>query len=107
MKPDDSLRVHMDIPRSAFITAASVPEFVSQHTCLSEFGVPPRGFLEDIGSPAYEGEVIRRGKLRIVKRADYIAFLRRQSEAKEQAQQHGDGADALLAEMGLRVERKR
>jgi hypothetical protein len=92
------------VPRSAFVTVAQPPEWISQRTVERETGVGARSYLEDLAS-GYHAETIRRGKLRLTRLDDYIAFLRRRSEAAKGVadDKRSDGADTVLAEVGLRA----
>jgi hypothetical protein len=105
LSADDQVVLNVRVPRSAFTTIAAPPELISQRTVERETGVGARSYLEDIGSPIYKYEVIRRGKLRITPLKSYVAFLRGRSEeaARAAAEAPNDGASAVLAEVGLRV----
>jgi hypothetical protein len=103
MKPNDTVRVHLDLPRSALVQYAAPAEWMSQLTCEADPGVSRRCYLADVHSAAYPFEVLRRGKLRLTRRADYIEFLRRRSQASKSAEAGSDGADGVLREVGLRV----
>jgi hypothetical protein len=98
-----SIRLSLDVPASAFTVVAGPPEYISQRTVEHETGVPPRSYLEDLASGTYDGEVIKRGKLRITHRAEYVAFLRRRSEAARAVVESAEPRGAVLADLGLRV----
>jgi hypothetical protein len=74
--------------------------WISQRTVETMLGVGARSFLEDVGGPTYTAEVIRRGKLRLTRTEDYLAFLRARSVAQPDM---NDGAEGVLAELGLKV----
>jgi hypothetical protein len=74
---------------------------VSQKTSLPKFGVPPRTFLEHLSSGRFEGEIFRKGKLRLVDVSAYRDFLSKSNAVKED----GSGPETVLAELGLRVVR--
>lgn len=98
---EETVRIVIDVPRAAFVQMSTPPEWISQRTAERETGVGARSFLEDVGGPAYDREVIRRGKLRLTRRADYIAWLRERQTPRGEVQPAMDGADRVLAELGL------
>lgn len=103
--PDDHLSLQLRVPRSALVTVAQPPEWISQRTVEREVGVGPRSYLADVGNSMYTAEVIKRGKLRITRLRDYIDYLRAVSQAR-QIRETGvcpDGAAAVLAEIGLKM----
>jgi hypothetical protein len=80
------------------------PTFISQKTSLDTCGLPPRVFLELLRRADCPCRVRRVGKLRLVDAREFIAWLRCLDERGRQESQRepADGADAVLAEMGLR-----
>ena len=104
----DNVALTLSVPRSALVTIAAPPEWISQRTVERETGVGARSYLEDIGGSAYQGEVLRRGKLRITRLREYVDFLRARSEETRRvaANTASDGADAVLAELGLVVAKR-
>jgi hypothetical protein len=83
-RDDDLVEVRMLVPRAALVQAAPAPELVSQATSLGTFGVPARRFLEIVRRADFPGRVIRNGKLRLVRPADFIAALERIDATEEQ-----------------------
>lgn len=90
------------LPDAAVTVQAAPPELVSQRTCLDVLGIPRRTYLDSL--PAFRGsghDVLTLGRLRLVDRADYVAWLRVQSAGATHAD---DGADELAVrrrELGL------
>lgn len=96
----ETVNVTLALPVSALAVQAAPPVLVSQLTAEAVFGIPARTFREAL--PAYRacgGEVARLGKLRLVGRASFVAWLNRR---REEAGPEPDGAAILAAELGLR-----
>lgn len=106
--------VTIPIPRAALTITAPLPELVSQRTSEGVLGLPRRAFLDLL--PAFRaagGETIAAGKLRMVLRVDFVAWLRRhgatQSSSRTTAPKPmaaNDAAeaadvDSFLAELGM------
>ena len=100
-RPHDKVTLKLDLPVGALAVQAAPPTHVSQKTVETAIGVPRRHFLESL--PAFQvdgGTVLRLGRLRIVERSSYIAWLagRVDNEAEPTA-----GVDALAESMGLQL----
>lgn len=78
----------------------SAPLWISQRTVERALGVGPRSYLEDVAGSSYASEVVKRGKLRLTRTDDYLAFLRARSVSRPA---ESGGAEGVLAELGLRV----
>lgn len=90
------------IPRELVTMVAAPPELVSQRNVLATVGIPPRAYLELLRRPDAP-PVTRLGKLRLVEREVLVTWLRAQARrASTRAPSvEADGADAVLAELGL------
>lgn len=78
---------------------AAPPELVSQKNSLACTGLPPRQYLEQVRAFRRSGgEVFDVGKLRLVDRIAFVAWLKSTSKP---ATHETDGADGVLAELGL------
>ncbi len=98
----ETVRASIDLPVGAVVVHAAPPDLVSQKTSEAVLGIPRRAFLESLPSYAAAGnEVAKLGRLRLVKREAYVAWLRAQPNAVEAAGE--DGVQALAAKLGLRV----
>jgi hypothetical protein len=81
------LTTTFDLPAEITVTAAP-PDVISQKTILQVTGIPPRAFLQIVRAPGFPVEVMRVGKLRLVERVPFLAWLRSQK---------GSDASALAA----------
>ena len=79
--PDDLVRVELEVPRSA-LTLVTQPDFISQRNVLAAEGIPPRAFLEMLRRPDFTLPIVREGKLRLVARDAFVAWLRGRAVAK-------------------------
>jgi hypothetical protein len=98
----DTIRASIELPATAVVVQAAPPELVSQKTSETVLGIGRRAFLESL--PAFRGsggEVIVLGRLRLVNRASYVAWLslKRSSDQFDS----NDAVRELAAEFGLRV----
>ncbi len=105
-----SATLTIQIDPSAVTFTAAPPELVSQRTVLHAVGIPPRVFLELVRAPGFPLDVVRVGKLRLVDRAAFVAWLRARAAAPVDAPandaDHGEddqdaAVDAVLAELNL------
>lgn len=71
----DLVEVRLVVPRRVLQQQAPSPELVSQATSAEVLGVPKRRFLEIVRSPSYPGRVLKLGRLRLVRRTEFIAHL--------------------------------
>jgi hypothetical protein len=95
----ETIRASIELPATAFTVQAAPPELVSQKTSEAVLGIGRRAFLESL--PAFRatgGEVIALGRLRLVKRASYVAWLSQQPGAVQD-----DVVSQLASELGFRM----
>lgn len=101
------MKVTLELPDGVVAVAAAQPELVSQKTSEVVLGIPRRHFLESMGAyRAHGGEVICLGRLRLVRRESYVAWLRNSGEPRAEVEVGDDGAAALAAAAGLRLVRE-
>jgi hypothetical protein len=104
--PADTVAITVHVPRHAFAPAAqeqTLPDYLSGKTAERILSVPARTFAEHRRRPDFWPEVLVVGKLRLVRRTEYIAWLREQSERRTAPPEPRDAVDELAAELGLRV----
>ena len=92
------------VPRSALTVAAAPPELVSQKTSEAVLGIPRRAFLDSL--PAFRaqgGEVATLGKLRLVDRVAFVAWLRSRGAQRVVDPVRASNDDLVAAELGLRA----
>jgi hypothetical protein len=65
----------LELPADALTITAAPPEMISQRNVEAVTGIPARVYLEEIRSPSFPVPVIKLGKLRLVKRAAFVAYL--------------------------------
>lgn len=107
LPPEDDL-VELRVPRSALTLVQGPPAHVSQRTTERETGIPSSLFLELQREYARSGgRVIATGKLRIVEREPFLAWLAARSKAAATSDarpaDEADEADVYARELGLRV----
>ncbi|MDC3987320.1 hypothetical protein [Polyangium jinanense] len=73
--PDGNITATLSIPRGVLQLVAPPPETLSQCNVEAVTGIPRRVFLEAIRAPDFPVPVARLGKLRIVNRAAFVAWL--------------------------------
>ena len=94
------MKLELELPDGAVTVTAAPPELVSQKTSEATLGIPRRPFLEALGGyQAAGGEVLKLGRLRLVRPADFVGWLARRRPAELAAPV--SGADQLAAELGL------
>lgn len=94
-----TIRASIELPATAVVVHAAPPELVSQKTSEMVLGIGRRAFLESLpGFRGTGGEVIALGRLRLVRRESYVAWLSREPHAEEH-----HAVNELAAELGLRV----
>lgn len=98
----ETVRLEVDVPRSALVTVAPPAEYISQRTVEREFGIDARRYLGIIGEPGCTLEVIHVGKLRLVNRRAFIEYLRTRGSVSTRPTPSTDGLDALRGRLGLR-----
>ncbi|WP_433928258.1 hypothetical protein AB3662_33685 [Sorangium cellulosum] len=93
------------IPLDALTITAPQPEMLSQRNVESVTGIPARVFLDTIRSPGFPLPVTKLGKLRLVRREAFVAYL--QTMANDPASRRAAEQDertrvaAVLAAAGL------
>jgi hypothetical protein len=93
------------IPLDGLTITAPPPEMLSQKNVESVTGIPARVFLDRIRAPGFPLLITKLGKLRLVQREAFVAYLR--ALASEPASRHTTEADertrvaAVLASAGL------
>lgn len=97
---NETVRLEIEVPRSALVTVAAPAEYVSQLNVEREFGIDSRRYLDIINEPGSPLEVIRVGKLRLVHRAALADYLRTR-ERTSTRRPAPDGLDDLREELGL------
>jgi hypothetical protein len=98
----ERLTVTLELPPGALVVQAAPPELLSQRTSEAMVGVPRLAYLASL--PSYRaagGEVLALGRLRLVRRAQYVAWLAGTRIAEREDQ--GDGTAALAHSLGLRL----
>ncbi|MDC3958915.1 hypothetical protein [Polyangium jinanense] len=73
--PDGNITATLSIPRGVLQLVAPPPETLSQCNVEAVTGIPRRVFLEAIRAPDFPVPVARLGKLRIVNRVAFVAWL--------------------------------
>lgn len=111
--PTTTITATLAIPRDVIRVVAPPPETLSQRNVEAVTGIPARVFLEAVRAPSFPLPVTRLGKLRIVGRAAFVAWL--QEGAKGHAVTQHDAAPVdepeelpeeagdILAAVGLRA----
>jgi len=100
----------LSIPAEAITVIAAPPEMLSQKNIEAVTGIPARVYLEEIRSPGFPLKVIKLGKLRLVDRAAFVAWLRERvppSRAANDVAEERDEVTELLAELGYKWKRAR
>ncbi|WP_437338446.1 hypothetical protein [Sorangium sp. So ce394] len=93
------------IPLDGLTITAPPPEMLSQKNVEAVTGIPARVFLDTIRAPGFPLPVTKLGKLRLVQREAFVAYLR--ALASEPASRRDADADerarvaAVLAAAGL------
>ncbi|WP_437586138.1 hypothetical protein [Sorangium sp. So ce1000] len=93
------------IPLDGLTITAPPPEMLSQKNVESVTGIPARVFLDTIRAPGFPLLITKLGKLRLVQREAFVAYLR--ALASEPASRRTTEADertrvaAVLASAGL------
>ncbi len=101
------LMAMLELPADALTITAAPPEMISQRNVESVTGIPARVYLEEIRSPSFPVPVVKLGKLRLVKRAAFVAYLESLATGPGLARTRAEGTvgdDAVagvLAEVGF------
>lgn len=102
------LRATIELPTDAIRIEAAPPELVSQKTSLAVLGIPRRPFLDAVSRyRAGGGEVFHCGRLRLVNREAFVAWLRSstsQGAKPSEGTETGQPSDGdLAASLGFRL----
>lgn len=104
----DLVEVRLVVPRRVLQQQAPSPELVSQATSAEVLGVPKRRFLEIVRSPSYPGRVLKVGRLRLVRRTEFVAHLESLTDGRATVPESAGPRDAkaravpgLLDRLGL------
>jgi hypothetical protein len=104
---DDTIMVTVPIPREALVVTAPPPVLLSQRNVEQVVGVPPESYLKMLRAPDFSPTIIVDGKLRMVRREDFVAWLEKHRAAPMRVrttQKKGaadDDVAAIAAELGL------
>jgi hypothetical protein len=112
--PGPSITATLAIPRDVLRVIAPPPETLSQRNVEAVTGIPSRVFLEAVRAPGFPLPVARLGKLRIVGRAAFVAWLQQGAIKPEAAapsaaedapaeQEPAERADEILGAVGLKA----
>ncbi len=98
--------VSLRMPLDAFAVTAPLPQMLSQKNVEAILGVPRRAFLEALPQFRRAGGVVSAlGKLRLVDRVEFVAWLRADSSSRLAAlsppASAAEEADDLLRELGF------
>jgi hypothetical protein len=75
----DFVTATLAIPSDAIRVIAAPPDTLTQRNVEAVTGLPPRVYLEVIRTPTFPLRVAKLGKLRIVNRAAFVAWLEKQN----------------------------
>lgn len=96
------MKATIELPHDLVIVAP-LPELVSQHNVAAVLGIPANTFL-DMVRRATDLEVMKLGKLRLVDRAAFVAWLKGEASRTMRPANDSGGTDAeedLIKELGL------
>ncbi|MDC0678255.1 hypothetical protein [Sorangium atrum] len=93
------------IPLDGLTLTAPQPELLSQKNVESVTGIPARVFLDTIRAPGFPLPVTKLGKMRLVRREAFVAYLqalaRDPGPRQAAAEDERTGVAAVLAAVGL------
>ncbi len=97
------LMAMLELPADALTITAAPPEMISQRNVEAVTGIPARVYLEEIRLPSFPLPVVKLGKLRLVKRAAFVAYLESLASGPGIARPrtHDDAVAGVLAEVGF------
>lgn len=102
----ETVMLSIPVPREALTVVAAPPDLLTQRNVEAATGIPARRFLEMVRAPGFPLAVTREGKLRIVDRQAFVAFVRDKATAPPASAPANDAAPdpvaELAAEMGMR-----
>jgi hypothetical protein len=123
-EPATTITATLTIPPNALRVMAPPPDTISQRNVEAVTGIPARVYLEAIRSPGFPVPVTRLGKLRIVTRSAFVAWLQNgalvgeaspRTQASDAATSDDtatsdvpptESADGVLAALGLKARSK-
>jgi hypothetical protein len=123
-EPATTITATLAIPPNALRVMAPPPDTISQRNVEAVTGIPARVYLEAIRSPGFPVPVARLGKLRIVTRSAFVAWLQKgalvgeaspRTQASDAATSDDtatsdvpptESADGILAALGLKARPK-
>jgi len=96
----------LELPADALTITAAPPEMISQRNVEAVIGIHARVYLEEIRSPNFPLPVVKLGKLRLVKRAAFVAYLESLASGPGLARTRVEDVDEdtvaeVLAEVGF------
>lgn len=104
----EQILVTVPIPRAAITVVAPPPVLLSQRNVEQVTGIPAENYLRMLRSADFNVTIIADGKLRLVEREAFVAWLGKHrrvgARAVEPAEERGaelDDADAIARQMGL------
>ena len=80
------------VPKSALVAVVE-PETLSQRNILATEGIPPRQYLETLRRPDFDVPITTLGKLRLVDRAAFVAWIRARAVSKPAPEPANDAAE--------------
>ncbi|WP_437808604.1 hypothetical protein [Sorangium sp. So ce1078] len=93
------------IPLDGLTITAPQPEMLSQKNVEAVTGIPARVFLDTIRAPGFPLPVAKLGKLRLVRREAFVAYLQAlgsdRAPRRAPAEDERTGVAAVLAAAGL------
>lgn len=97
----DDVVVSLRLSRDALSVTAPPPAFVHQGNVEAVIGVPRKRYLRDLHAPGFPIDIIPMGKLRLVDREAYLAYLRSKGQPPtrhhdEPSKHAADDIDRLL-----------
>ncbi|XXZ55353.1 hypothetical protein WME74_37455 [Sorangium sp. So ce341] len=103
--PSATATATLAIPLDGLTIWAPQPEMLSQKNVESVTGIPARVFLDTIRAPGFPVPVAKLGKLRLVRREAFVAYLQAlgsdRAPRRAPAEHERTGVAAVLAAAGL------
>ncbi|XXY52718.1 hypothetical protein WME91_16440 [Sorangium sp. So ce269] len=104
-KPVATATATLAIPLDGLTITAPQPEMLSQKNVESVTGIPARVFLDTVRAPGFPLPVAKLGKLRLVRREAFVAYLQAlasdRAPRRAPAEDERTGIAAVLAAVGL------
>ena len=82
-KPGPYVKATLVIPEKAVRIIAAPPDTLTQRNVEAATGIPPRVYLDLIRSPGFPVRVTKVGKLRVVSRLAFLAWLEQEGLGME------------------------